>query len=104
MAIIQVLRIAQCPSWLEALSALETVLRDAGESTSPEVQVVESLDDAAGLDFGGSPTITWDGRDIFGNDGVTGLACRVYPTEQGLRGAPTPEMIRQALKSAGFFD
>ena len=49
----------------------------------------------------GSPTILVDGRDVAG-DGTTAAAncCRVYQTDDGIRGVPSVEMITAALNGS----
>jgi hypothetical protein len=53
------------------------------------------------LSFPGSPTIRVDGHDLFpqgsGEREVWGLGCRVYATPEGVKGAPTAELVREAL-------
>lgn len=49
----------------------------------------------------GSPTILVDGRDVFDEPGASSLSCRIYPTHDGLSGAPSIEMIVRALAAAG---
>lgn len=51
--------------------------------------------------FTGSPTILINNRDLFAIHGAEpGLACRVYPTPDGLRGVPTVEQLLTALMAA----
>ena len=57
----------------------------------------ETADDAARLEFHGSPTVLVDGVDLFPTQPVRSLACRVYATERGYAGAPTPSQIEEAL-------
>ena len=38
-----------------------------------------------------------DGVDLFPTQPVRSLACRVYATERGYAGAPTPSQIEEAL-------
>ena len=54
--------------------------------------------------FLGSPTLRVDGVDIepgAGDRSDYGLKCRLYETEQGLRGAPADEWVLDALQGAG---
>ena len=88
-----------CPHWRVADERVRKVL--AGLSRSDvqiEHQLIESEDEAERVGFHGSPTILLDGRDPFatGNEQV-GLACRVYPTEEGSRGAPSESRLRAVL-------
>lgn len=48
--------------------------------------------------FRGSPTVLVDGRDPFADGGEAfGLACRVYPTEEGPAGSPTVAQLRAVV-------
>ena len=65
---------------------------------------VESDEAAQSERFLGSPTLRVEGVDI--DPGAAGrsdygLKCRLYPTEQGLRGAPPDEWVLDALRHAG---
>ncbi len=64
-----------------------------------EMVRVETDEEALRLGFPGSPTIRVDGRDLFptGEQVEGALGCRIYATPEGLAGAPTVGMIRQAL-------
>lgn len=56
-------------------------------------------EDATRLRFRGSPTILIDGADPFADKtSPVGLACRVLPTPDGLRGAPTVEQLVKVLR------
>ena len=44
-----------------------------------------------------APSILVDGVDLFPTQPVRSLACRVYSTERGYAGAPTPSQIEEAL-------
>jgi hypothetical protein len=94
---IELLYFDSCPAWKQTLENLNTVLVDRDESRVKLIRI-RSLEHAEEEDFIGSPTIRVDGRDIFPSpDQVTGLACRIYFTPDGLSGTPTVEMIRKAL-------
>jgi len=61
---------------------------------------VESDEEAARLKFLGSPSFRVDGVDWWPEERKRyNLSCRVYATPQGLRGAPTVEMLREKLRS-----
>jgi hypothetical protein len=64
----------------------------------PILERVATPEDAERLRFVGSPTVLVDGRDPFTDGGTFGLSCRVYPTLDGLAGAPTVEQLREALR------
>jgi hypothetical protein len=90
-----------CPSHPQAWRLLEEVL--AEEGVDAEIERIEVVTDeqAAQLDFHGSPTIRVEGIDVdpAGTEGTpVALACRVYRLEDG-RFSPVPskDMIRRAL-------
>jgi hypothetical protein len=92
-----------CPHWQTAHDRLREALRAEGMADVELVlERVETAEEAERLRFIGSPTILVDGRDPFAGVGpVFGLTCRVYQTpEGGLAGSPTPEQLREALRSA----
>lgn len=89
-----------CPNWREADTVLHQALATLG--LSDEVvgyEQVTTVEDAERLGFTGSPTILIDGEDPFASSGARpGLACRVYATPDGLRGAPTVTQVVEALR------
>ncbi len=100
---VKVLHIRDCPSWQQALSNLEDALALLKIEDSVETIEITNGEQALAEDFGGSPTITHHGRDIFGHLGeVEDLACRVYATSEGLRGSPPTDMIVSAFKDLTF--
>lgn len=54
--------------------------------------------EAANSPFAGSPTFLLDGADLFPATPTRSLACRVYPTENGLAGTPTQVQLEQVLR------
>ncbi len=89
------LYVADCPSLdLARKRVAEAVARVDATAT-----VTERLDaDAAALGFAGSPTILVDGADLFTRpDLTTSLTCRLYPTPDGLQGAPTVDELVDAF-------
>jgi hypothetical protein len=87
-----------CPSWKVGLDNLETAL--AQEKIDAEICLTPVEDDAAAarLLFLGSPSFQINGADLWPEDRSTySLSCRVYFTPQGMRGAPTIEMLREKL-------
>lgn len=85
-----------CPNWEVADQRLRS-LADEVEFTLRYEQV-ETSEEAERLSFAGSPTVLVDGVDPFATgDEPTGLACRVYATEEGPQGSPTLGQLRAAL-------
>ena len=87
-----------CPNWKTTLSLLEQIVDDLGLDAVLTTMRVATPEDAEKLRFRGSPTVLIDGEDPFddGNAPV-GLACRIYQTEEGLKGAPSAAQLREAL-------
>jgi len=96
---IDLLYFNDCPSWKAALENLETAL--TAEAVEAEIQLIEVVDrdQAARLKFLGSPSVCVNGEDWWPEARETyNLSCRVYATPQGLRGAPTVEMLREKIQ------
>lgn len=88
-----------CPNWTVADGRLREALTSAGHANvAVERHLVETPEEAERVGFTGSPTIRINGSDPFatGSEQV-GLACRVYPTPNGLDGAPTVEQLNEVL-------
>jgi len=84
-----------CPNWKTTHERLEEAIGD--RSMSIEMQLVESPEEAAAVDFRGSPTVLINGVDPFANPDTPAagtLACRVYQSEDG---SPTVDQLREAL-------
>ena len=70
-----------------------------GIAADPRHVNVATPEDAERLRFRGSPTILIDGLDPFAEESApVGLSCRVLPTPDGLRGAPTHAQLVEALQ------
>ena len=95
---VKVLRILECPSWEPTLGLINEII-DEGFDAEPEVILITDSEIALAEGFAGSPTIVFDGVDIFPSTGPTGdLACRIYFTPAGVAGHPTKDQIKTALK------
>lgn len=85
-----------CPNWEIADERLRSLADEVGFTLCYEK--VETPEEAERLGFDGSPTVLIDGVDPFATgDEPTGLACRVYATDEGPQGSPTLEQLRAAL-------
>lgn len=89
-----------CPSWQTGLQNLMIALEADGLKADIHLVPVESDEDAARLKFLGSPSYQVGGVDwwLDQRDGYN-LSCRVYRTSQGLKGAPTVDMLREKIRS-----
>ena len=90
------------PASMPARQNLVEVLTEDAFETPIQMIVVRSEEDAALLDFRGSPTIRIDGADIHPESAIeVGLQRRAYPAGDG---APSPipdkAMIRRAVERA----
>jgi len=96
---VDLLHIAECPSWHSAYDRLRLALDATGHADTPiDVALIDTPEDARRTAFAGSPTILIDGADLFPSDAqVHELACRIYFTPLGIAGAPTQEQIATAL-------
>jgi hypothetical protein len=89
-----------CPSYPVAEKALREVLVEEGLEAALELVAVNSDEEARRLRFPGNPTIRVDSQDLFpmAEREDWSLGCRVYATPEGLKGSPTAEMLREALR------
>jgi len=91
-----------CPTYLKAEKTLREVLEEEGLEAEVDLIAVNTDEEAQELRFAGSPTIRVNGEDLFpvpvaNARAEYALGCRTYATPEGLRGAPTTEMLREAL-------
>ena len=96
----EILSFDGCPS---ARAARELVASVAAElELDPEIELLDvpDIEQAVRLRFLGSPTVRIGGRDIEpGADSRTDyvLSCRLYRSDEGLRGLPRREWIVEAF-------
>ena len=96
---IELLYFDGCPSWEMGLQNLKSALEEEGLSTSVEMVRVVDDNDAARLKFLGSPHFRVDGQDLWPEERENySLSCRVYLTQEGVKGFPTIAMLRQQMK------
>jgi hypothetical protein len=87
-----------CPSWQLGWDNLKAVL--IAEEIEAELCLIKVEENATAdqLKFLGSPSFQINGVDLWPEERTSyTLSCRVYSTPQGLKGAPTIEMLRQKL-------
>jgi hypothetical protein len=88
-----------CPSWQPGLNNLKAALAAGGIQAEICLIKVEDNSKAEELKFLGSPSFHMDGVDLWPEERTSyALSCRVYSTPQGIKGAPTAEMLREKLR------
>lgn len=96
---ITLLHVADCPNLDLARGRLAAALSGTGVAAAITDRLVTDEAEAARLGFAGSPTILVDGTDPFAApDLAPSLTCRLYPTCDGLQGAPTVDELVEALR------
>jgi len=89
-----------CPSWKGALENLQAALSAEGLEADIRLMKVEDNEAASRWKFLGSPSFQVNGADLWWEDRQDyNLSCRVYATPQGMKGAPSQEMLRQKLRT-----
>lgn len=85
-----------CPNWRTADHRLGQLADEL--PLTIDRQQVTTTEEAERWGFRGSPTLLVDGIDPFvTGEEPTGLACRIYPTEDGPQGAPSLAQLRAVL-------
>lgn len=92
-----------CPSHEQAEEVLKGVLAETG--TGVEIEKTNVVDDEMAVKekFFGSPSVRVNGIDV---DPVArestaySRKCRIYQTDEGIKGWPTEKMIKDALEEA----
>ena len=100
---IELLYFGGCPSHERFLPRLRALLAEAGVEAPVLQRRVESDEDAQGERFLGSPTLRINDVDVdpaAGERTDFGLKCRLYPTDEGLSGAPRDEWVLDKLQKA----
>ena len=101
--LVEVLTFEGCPHAEPALELAKRVIAESGSGATVRRVDVPDADAAEAHRFLGSPTIRVNGRDI--EPGVAErdqyvLSCRIYRTEDGFRGQPDEQWLREALTAA----
>jgi len=97
---VEVLYFDGCPGHEALLPRLRRLLDEAGFAFEIHLRRVDSPEAAERARFLGSPTVRIDGGDVepaAAERTDYGLKCRLYATEDGLRGMPPDDWIRTAL-------
>ncbi len=96
---IEILYFEGCPSWQEALANLRQVIQT--DQLDVQVRLIEITSPQQAHDerFLGSPSFRLNGVDLWPESRTRyNMSCRVYQTDQGLRGSPTVEMLREKIQ------
>jgi hypothetical protein len=97
---IDLLYFDDCPSWQIGLENLKVALEAEGLEADIRLVEVANDEEVARLKFLGSPSFCVDGADWWPEEREQyNLSCRVYPTPQGMKGAPTVDMLRERLRT-----
>jgi len=99
--IIELLYFDGCPSWQAGLDNLNAALTAEGLEARVRLVEVAKDKDAEGLRFLGSPSYRVNSVDLWPEECQQyNLCCRVYNTPDGLKGAPTVDMLREQLRKS----
>lgn len=86
-----------CPNW-KVVDERLVALTEGHPRMVVRRHLVNTVEEAERVGFGGSPSILIDGVDPFARAGETGgLSCRRYLTPGGYAGAPTVDQLKMAL-------
>ena len=89
-----------CPSWQGGLENLKAALSAEGIDAEIRLVQVEGNAEAVRLRFLGSPSFHIEGRELWPEQREQyALSCRVYFTPQGMKGAPSVEMLKEKLRA-----
>lgn len=100
---IELLYFEGCPHYEMFRSRLEALLREREVAEPIETVPIAAAEAAIAHRFLGSPTLRIDGLDVEPsarerND--YGMQCRLYPTREGIRGAPPDDLVIDAISRA----
>lgn len=99
--LIELLVVPDCPHRDAAADLARRAVADTGVRASIVTTLLHTDQEAQGRGFAGSPTFLIDEWDPFDRPSHSvGVACRLYPTPEGLAGVPPLADLRQALKRA----
>lgn len=103
MNIISLLYFDDCPSWQVALENVQTLIEK--DKLPAEIRLIKitSPEQAKQERFLGSPSFRVDGIDLWPEErDHYALSCRVYRTPDGMKGAPSVDMLRERLSEFRF--
>lgn len=95
---LEILQVPDCPNVAVLENRIGQAIAGKPVAVDIEHHVVTDQEQAVAAGMTGSPTLLIDGRDPFAVAGsVPSLSCRLYPTADGLDGAPSVPALRAAL-------
>ena len=95
---VQLLSFDDCPNVVATRNALRSAMSAAGVNVPIEETDLSSPTTPEQLRRWGSPTVLVNGRDVGGEKGPAGTACRLYRDEAGrMVGYPPAALVRAAL-------
>lgn len=100
---VELLYFEECPSAESTGANLREALELEGVREEVGYVRVDTDEEAERLRFPGSPTVRLGGEDAFPvaeERERWALGCRTYSTPEGLRGSPTVEMFRSAIRDS----
>jgi hypothetical protein len=88
-----------CPSWQTALEKILQVIETDNLQLQIRLIEIKSPKQAQDERFLGSPSFRMNGLDLWPENRTRyNMSCRVYQTDQGMRGSPTIEMLRERIR------
>lgn len=100
---IELLYFEGCPNHKKALRIIKEVLDEEGLNVPVKTREVKNVKEAVQMRFLGSPTIRIDGRDVEKEARKSldfGMKCRIYRVRGSIKGHPSKESVREAIKEA----
>ena len=97
---VELLYFEGCPGYETLLPRLRELLAEHAPDAELELTSIDSLEEAMGHHFLGSPTVRVNGRDLEPDADARadfGMKCRLYATSEGLTRQPPDEWVVRAL-------
>lgn len=95
---VELLYFEGCPSWKTSLKNLREALSAAQVEAEIQLLLIDNDAQAAQERFLGSPSFRLDGQDLWPEQRESyHLGCRVYATEEGLRGSPSVAELKRRI-------
>ncbi len=89
-----------CPSWEHGLANLKAALEAEAINSDVHLIMIKDDEEATRERFLGSPSFRIDGQELWPEERRRyTMNCRVYATDKGLQGYPTPEMFREKIRA-----